>query len=135
MGIAIFSPQFSSMAALSVLVSPLQAFLALFVPSEPAPQTIRSSAVRSAASGGTSRLGQPTTSIAGRREAQGPLSANAETCIPAKPTRLKIVRQFEPGVGPSLAGRMVISGRMADVCAALDKMEQKESASVQIPMF
>ena len=135
MGIAIFSPQFSRMAALSVLASPFQAFLALFMPSEPASQAIRSSAVRSAASGGTSRLGQPTTSIAARREAQGPLSASTESCIPAKPSRLKIVRQFEPGVSASLAGRMVISGRMADVCAALDRMERTESASEQISMF
>ena len=52
-----------------------------------------------------------------------------------QPSRLKIVRRFEPGVGASLAGRMVISGRMADVCAELDRMERSESGTAQIPMF
>jgi hypothetical protein len=42
--------------------------------------------------------------------------------------RLKIVREFEAGVSPSCAGRMVISGRMADVCAELDRMAQKETS-------
>ena len=41
--------------------------------------------------------------------------------------RLKVVREFDAGIGPSCAGRMVISGRMADVCAELDRMVQKES--------
>ena len=41
--------------------------------------------------------------------------------------RLKVVREFDAGIGPSCAGRMVISGRMADVCAELDRMAQKES--------
>ncbi|MDP2451466.1 MAG: hypothetical protein Q8Q74_08355 [Polaromonas sp.] len=44
------------------------------------------------------------------------------------PRRLKIVREFEAGVSPSCAGRMVISGRMADVCAELDRMAQREAA-------
>ena len=135
MGIITFSPQLSRMAALYVLTSPLQAFLALFTPPGPAFQAIRSSAVRSATSSGTSRLDQPTISITGRREMPHTLSASPESRTRAKPSRLKIVRQFEPGVSASLAGRMVISGRMADVCAALDRMERTESASEQISMF
>ncbi|MDO9359861.1 MAG: hypothetical protein Q7T70_12810 [Polaromonas sp.] len=39
------------------------------------------------------------------------------------------MREFEPGVSPSCAGRMVISGRMADVCAELDRMAQRESSA------
>jgi hypothetical protein len=35
---------------------------------------------------------------------------------------LKILREFEPGKSRSSTGRLVISGRMADVCAALDRM-------------
>ena len=35
---------------------------------------------------------------------------------------LRIVREIDSEVGPDCAGRMVISGRMADVCAELDRM-------------
>ncbi|MDP1740472.1 hypothetical protein [Polaromonas sp.] len=45
----------------------------------------------------------------------------------SSPRRLKVVREFEAGISPSCAGRMVISGRMADVCAELERMAQKES--------
>jgi hypothetical protein len=47
------------------------------------------------------------------------------------PRRLKVVREFEAGISPSCAGRMVISGRMADVCAELDRMAQREIAQAQ----
>jgi len=36
---------------------------------------------------------------------------------------LRIVREIDSEVGPDCAGRMVISGRMADVCAELDRMD------------
>jgi hypothetical protein len=35
----------------------------------------------------------------------------------------------ERGHRPGAAGRMVISGRMADVCAELERMEQRASLS------
>lgn len=38
------------------------------------------------------------------------------------PSRLKVLRVFEAGTSPACAGRMVISGRMADVCAELNRM-------------
>jgi len=44
------------------------------------------------------------------------------------PSRLRIVREFDANVSPACAGRMVISGRMADVCAELDRMAQREAA-------
>ena len=47
----------------------------------------------------------------------------------SSPRRLKVVREFDAGIGPSCAGRMVISGRMADVCAELDRMTQKETVA------
>ncbi|GAB3474723.1 hypothetical protein GCM10011496_26500 [Polaromonas eurypsychrophila] len=47
------------------------------------------------------------------------------------PRRLKVIREFEAGISPSCAGRMVISGRMADVCAELDRMSQRETAQAQ----
>ena len=43
-------------------------------------------------------------------------------------SRLRIVREFDPTTSPVCAGRMVISGRMADVCAELERMAQRETA-------
>lgn len=40
---------------------------------------------------------------------------------------LRVVRVVEPGPARSTAGRMVISGRMADVCAELDRLAAQES--------
>ena len=37
-------------------------------------------------------------------------------------TSLRVVRESDSAISPDSAGRMVISGRMADVCAELDRM-------------
>ena len=42
---------------------------------------------------------------------------------------VRMVRVVEAGQSRSNAGRMVISGRMADVCAELDRMVARESAT------
>ena len=42
---------------------------------------------------------------------------------------LKVLREFEPGKSRSSTGRLVISGRMADVCAVLDRMATQSSAA------
>ncbi len=44
---------------------------------------------------------------------------------PMKP--LRIVRILEPSTPRAAAGRMVISGRFADVCAELDRLAAQES--------
>ncbi|MEY4155683.1 MAG: hypothetical protein RJB64_404 [Pseudomonadota bacterium] len=41
---------------------------------------------------------------------------------------LRVLRVFEAGQKPSHVGRMVISGRMADVCAELDRLAAFERA-------
>jgi hypothetical protein len=41
---------------------------------------------------------------------------------------LRVVRVVESGQARSCVGRMVISGRMADVCAELDRLAACESA-------
>ena len=41
---------------------------------------------------------------------------------------LRIVRVLESGQGHGSGGRMVISGRMADVCAELDRLAAREAA-------
>lgn len=43
--------------------------------------------------------------------------------------RLKVVREFDSAISPACTGRMVLSGRMADVCAELDRMAQRETAA------
>jgi hypothetical protein len=54
------------------------------------------------------------------------LSAGLPT-LPALPV-LRITRVLEAGQAPSSVGRMVISGRMADVCAELDRLVAREAA-------
>ena len=54
---------------------------------------------------------------------QNPMNVNA-----SRTSCLKILREFEPGKCRSATGRLVISGRMADVCAALDRMASQGNA-------
>jgi len=51
----------------------------------------------------------------------------------ARPTTrpLRVVRVFEGPRVPASAGRMVISGRMADVCAELDRLAAMEASSAR----
>lgn len=42
------------------------------------------------------------------------------------PCAVRMVRVVEAGQAPASAGRMVISGRMADVCAELDRLASRE---------
>ena len=41
---------------------------------------------------------------------------------------LRVMRVLEAGQAPACVGRMVISGRMADVCAELDRLAAREAA-------
>lgn len=41
---------------------------------------------------------------------------------------LRVVRESDAAIQPDCAGRMVISGRMADVCAELDRMALRATA-------
>ena len=47
----------------------------------------------------------------------------------ARPARLRVVRVFEGPRAAAGAGRMVISGRMADVCAELERLAALETAA------
>ncbi|MBP8148516.1 MAG: hypothetical protein KAY21_02240 [Limnohabitans sp.] len=58
------------------------------------------------------------------------------TCTPAtqRPTPLlplRVLRVAEAGQRTAGAGRMVISGRMADVCAELDRLAALEAAQAR----
>jgi hypothetical protein len=52
-------------------------------------------------------------------------------CPTARP--LRVVRVVERGQSRSDVGRMVISGRMADVCAELDRLAAREAAESSLP--
>lgn len=41
---------------------------------------------------------------------------------------VRIIRVLEASLAPAQAGRMVMSGRMADVCAELDRLAARETA-------
>jgi hypothetical protein len=112
---------------LSLVLAPLHALLGLFMPLQSASVTGRHLPKHG--------LGRETYRAPAFNAARWRLAAAnhpaAMLAIPAKPascSRLKIVRAFEPGVSPSCAGRMVITGRMEDVCAELDRMAQRETA-------
>jgi hypothetical protein len=63
---------------------------------------------------------QPVPCAVVRMPARRPLPA-----APAKP--LRVVRVLEPSAPRANAGRMVISGRLADVCAELDRLAALEA--------
>ena len=49
--------------------------------------------------------------------------------VPRHPKPLRVVRVAEDGMhSPSTAGRMVMSGRMADICAELDRLVHLEAS-------
>lgn len=100
-------PGFSQPSFLSFLLAPVQSLVARFVPQHRGAGVVRRSPCLSArtAPAHPARLVRPVAS------------------------RLRVVREFDAGVSPACAGRMVISGRMADVCAELDRMAQCEAAA------
>ena len=114
MGIAIFSPQFGRNTALSVLMSPIQALVALFAPAQ------------AALVPGCPAVGPVAACRITAHPRKIPNSNILNSALPAVAVapvqRLKIVREFEPGASRSCAGRLFISGRMTDVCAELERM-------------
>ena len=55
--------------------------------------------------------------------------ARADVGRPAVNRPLRVVRVMESNLAPRTGGRMIISGRMADVCAELDRLAALEAAS------
>jgi len=70
--------------------------------------------------------GSPAAAVPAVSAHSGPRpSVPAATVGPAKP--LRVVRVLEPSASRAVAGRMVISGRLADVCAELDRLAAQEA--------
>lgn len=116
MGITSFSPAFFRPSTLSILLTPVHALLAFFVPA----QSASASSYQLAKPPMPQRVITPTT------------AKYHQNCTPARTLRyLKVVRQFESGASQSCTGRLVISGRMSDVCAELDRMTRLETTNRQ----
>lgn len=113
MGIAGFSPFAFRTPGMSVLLAPVQALVAFFIPVQPVRASYRPVA----------RLPVQRILNAQHTGKHPPIAASAHPIV-----RLKVVREFDPCNKRAHAGRMVISGRMADVCAELDRIALKESA-------
>ena len=57
------------------------------------------------------------------------MSAPVTVTVPQASKPLRVVRVAEDGhTSPSSAGRMVMSGRMADICAELDRLVHLEAS-------
>jgi hypothetical protein len=50
-----------------------------------------------------------------------------QSTAPARPRPLRVARVMDEQHSRTSAGRMVISGRMADVCAELDRLVEQEN--------
>lgn len=122
---------FSNSPVLSVLLAPVQAVAAWFVPAR---NTVSLFAAAAPTPRTPKQLALPFASpiapagCSGRRRAANGHSAGIKvgrnaSKFPAV-SRLKVVREFDSAVNPACAGRMVISGRMDDVCAELERMVQ-----------
>jgi hypothetical protein len=124
---------FSHSPVLSVLLAPVQAVAAWFVPAQ---NTTSLFAIAALTPRTPKQLAlpfalpfAPVGSTGRRRPANG---QSAGSKIGRKASKLpaighlKVVREIDSAVNPACAGRMVISGRMADVCAELERLVQHE---------
>lgn len=121
MGIASFSPSLSVLrsgsSGLSMVLAPVHALAAFFMPVQAAHASHRPLFhMPSQRQASTQNIIQSTRTVAHTATGERPVS------------RLKVMREFEPGMARSQSGRMAISGRMSDVCAELDRIAQKETA-------
>ena len=117
MGIALF--------ALSSWFAPLQAAASRFAPAQ------------TRTPGLATRPALMTQDERARRTSRQTLAANDAAATaskvarpisaPRRPPPLRVVRNIEAGIPVGSSGRMVISGRMADVCAELDRLAALEN--------
>lgn len=129
MGIARFSHYFSRAPVMSVLLTPLQILEGLF--GSAAPASGNASVTATATKKDSPCKLATGTALHTCHAVKKDVPGGSFVKLPLKPplSRLKIVRQLEPGTSALCAGRMTISGSMADVCAELDRMAQREAVA------
>lgn len=99
-----------AMLTVSSLFAPLQGLITWFMPAAPVhPQASKP-------------VFRPKCLQAG--QAGNDVARAARTCAPRP---LRVLRVVDANHPPASAGRMVISGRMADVCAELDRLAALEA--------
>ena len=128
MGIAAISS--TSMAGL--LLAPLHALVGFFAPWQAAGASPES---RNRNQRPPVQANRPAA--AALTPAKRPVSriAGSFQTAPVRPAygRLRVIRVMDAGCAPHAAGRMMISGRMADVCAELDRMALREAQGACLP--
>lgn len=67
-----------------------------------------------------SSIDSPVSNVIALR-ANGSALLNTKPACPKTPT-VRVIREREPGMPQACAGRMVMSGRFADVCEELNRM-------------
>lgn len=133
MGIGNFSLGLSRSLKLPLVSTPIQVLTTLFRSTcggAPArfKQQIRDNEARSASA--ALRIQSPSP-LAIKAIVKSRESARTVNLSDPSHGPVRIVRSLEEDVGQLCAGRMCISGRMADVCAELDRMAQSESTACQ----
>lgn len=109
------------------LFAPLQGLLRWLLPATPSARTV-TPAYACAYSTGYA-VARPASLPASSVLRNNRFKLQSPRTRAAKPVRkpLRIVRLVEADNAPAHVGRMVMSGRMADVCAELDRMTACES--------
>lgn len=131
MGIGSFSLGLSRSWKLPLVSTPIQVLATLFrstfraTPTQ-SRQKVRENGARLAS---TSLRIQPPSPLATKAFVKSRESVRTVNLLSPLHGPVRIVRGLEEGVGQLCAGRMYISGRMADVCAELDRMAQSESTA------
>jgi hypothetical protein len=71
---------------------------------------------------------RPQAAYLGRAATRGSGTGVSSRQLAHKVMPLRVLRVVESGMPRSSTGRLVISGRMADVCAELDRLVEREAA-------
>lgn len=119
MGIALFTA--------SKLFSPLQALAAWLLPTaRQATCARRHVAVRQTSD--AAHAHQDRVAVRHHAAASHAMVSHPMVSVSTVRRPLRVLRVVERNAAPASAGRMLISGRMADVCAELDRLAAKEAA-------
>ena len=75
----------------------------------------------------TPRAKNPSRTTSASCATPAAVLARPMSCQTPRSTPLRVVRLAEDGIRHDCAGRMVMSGRMADICAELDRLAEREA--------